>query len=117
MSQIKFRVWNEETQSFLFPNGQTDQKTGICSFELCMGCVKLKNFESTTIELFSGLFDVDGNDIYEGDILTLPPIGSMKEVFTLDTILDWNDYDDSPREYFKKLKVIGHIHQYQYLLK
>jgi hypothetical protein len=116
MSEIKFRVWSEETQSFLFPGGQADQKIGICSFVLCVGCVKLKNFESTVIEQFSGLLDVDGNDIYEGDILACPNCQSdPKWIFSSNTLLDWNT-DESPRDFFGDLKVIGNIHQYKYLL-
>lgn len=115
MSEIKFRVWNEETQSYLFLDGKVDQKIGICGFELCMGCVKLKNFEETIIEQFSGLTDVDGNDIYEGDILGCPNGQSdTKWIFSSDALLNWNT-DESPRDFFGDLKVVGNIHQYKYI--
>ena len=64
MREIKFRAWHEETKKYLyFDLLDTDQDYHISSGEYV-------NIDY--VEQFTGIFDKNGKEIYEGDILLDP---------------------------------------------
>ena len=62
MREIKFRVWDRKEKNFIFFNA---------FYGLYSQCDEAyMNLNLCRIEQYTGLKDMNGNDIYEGDIIT-----------------------------------------------
>lgn len=133
---MKYRIYNNATQSYeddylLSPSGDI-YKNG-------------KKVDDCIIELFTGVFDQDGKEIWEGDIIKsyddegmllyddISPVEFYKGSFHIVALYDltpielsnystiWikNGYKGNPQTslWLKDLEVIGNIHENKELLK
>ena len=123
MRTIKFRIWNGK--KILFPN----QITKYANCELGINYAKeytpegvyiLRNPSKIHLMQFTGLYDKNGKEIYEGDILE-DSLGRRKVVeyyqdgFWLNASLEGAEW--SLRLTHKSSKIIGNIYENAELLK
>lgn len=76
MRQIKFRVWDKNRRGFLYHSRNTiDSQNLWLSLEGALTSVTRPNheIENFIIQQFTGLKDVNGVDIYEGDFIEFIP--------------------------------------------
>lgn len=68
MREIKFRVWDNDADyiGYLYPDMTYMEGTGKCLID---DLGETLNMDDKTIELYTGIKDVDGVEIYEGDII------------------------------------------------
>lgn len=81
MRSIKFRVWDKNRRGFLFHSRNTiDSQNLWLSLEGTLTSVTRPNheIENFIIQQFTGLKDVDGVDIYEGDFVELWTVANQK---------------------------------------
>ena len=69
MRKIKFRIWDNLTNEMYY-----DALVGNCRGESTVPCVYLNEVgwthtDNCVVEQFTGLYDKNGTEIYEGDIL------------------------------------------------
>lgn len=120
LSEFDFRVWDKDEKCFLDPYTKSRAVVKNLPNE------KLLNLE---IELFTGLYDKNGNKIYEGDILYYFKDCSEGEVFKYQVLFKegafylFESYDgfvddeDLIAEFdLKELQVMGNIHENKELL-
>ena len=119
MRTIKFRGKARKTGEWFYGNLYVEDSFGcthICTYE--RGCLDV---DPDTVGQFTGLYDCDGKEIYEGDILDFN--GLTVEVrfvrgafaFLANGYLDDELYGDCRTDLFAK--VIGNIHDNPELLK
>ena len=102
MREIKFRAWKNGNGFAYDVQNEYDSepwgyKDGFVNCD-CFG--SLLNRDEIIIEQFTGLYDKNGKEIYEGDILSdlMPPNPGMQTSFGTVQVL-FGEYDDSEVEY------------------
>lgn len=128
-SRFKFRLWHHDRKEFLYPPLPFDssitcrtasgERTNIPAIITLDGRVYHEGvFQNVTIQQFTGIQDKNGNDIYEGDIITgnfdFGPVGFVKLTlpvqWTNDSGYQWNYWD------VNSIEVVGNTFQNQNLI-
>jgi len=140
MKEIKFRAWNSDSESMIYSDCDQDGDGFFWIDEdgIHAGYVEVKQPdhleppEPTTVEIedimqFTGINDMDGREVYEGDILDCAIIckkvvryNPEKAAFQYFPLNDNRDTYSSPLvkgDVDQCDKVIGNIHQNPELLK
>ena len=125
MRIIKFRAWDKEEKTMIYPDVKTNDETA--KYTLNAWCDS--ESDATVLMQFTGLTDKNGNEIYEDDIVNLilncKIIHTEKIVFSDGAFCIENFYDGIfyvPFHYYiedeKKyeFEVIGNIHDNPELL-
>lgn len=70
MKDFKVRIWNGKEQVMIYPGECFEWTISLCG-EIFRGTSpSIKDKENCEIMLFSGMRDINGTDIYEGDIVS-----------------------------------------------
>lgn len=147
LSDFDFRVWSNDENKFINKNCSVnflfDEKYEMEDWvklieytyddaeERCIGVSpSLYENDDVEIELFTGLYDKNGNKVYEGDILhysnchTNYEVYAFKVVFIEGTfnLVEFHDgsecYQDIMADFLStELEVVGNIHENEDLLK
>lgn len=125
--EIKFRVWDTENQEFFYPDElriQYNQIGWTADHYLDIDSYGTKP-EEYVLQQFTGLFDKNGKEIYEGDIIICrvedSQTGVLKKGYA--GIIHWNHSYFAVGEYKlfimddKALKVIGNVFENEELLE
>jgi len=113
MKNIKFRVWDKKAKWMLSWEDILEGKTGN-AWQFFMQAIKNKN-DRFPIMQFTGLTDMNGKQIYEGDILKHYKMGDFdkKEPIIGEVIFDSNGVSAGywPVGHLDKCEVIGNIYE------
>lgn len=125
MRDIKFRVWDNDTDymGYLYPDMTYMEGTGKWLID---DLGETLNMDDKTIELYTGVKDINGVEIYEGDLILAKSIEYEVEWFNTSfwaipysgvgssqPISNLYEYDGNNVE---KIEVIGNIHEDETLL-
>ena len=84
MREIKFRAWHEENKTMVnFDNNKLVMDVYQMNHLACL----MRGDYGDVLMQFTGLKDVNGADIYEGDIVAMPYIDPMDEIHYQDNFL------------------------------
>lgn len=121
MKNVKFKVWDKKLNMWSIDLMLMSEYGGLWSTRDGDELFR-ENEEDFDIELFTGLFDKNGKEIYEGDILHIPLVTGKYEV---NSAVEWIDkkccFRVNGMVEFGKFKtqyyeIIGNIHENPELL-
>jgi uncharacterized phage protein (TIGR01671 family) len=120
--EIKFRVWDIEKKCFI-PNHAWALLVNNQSFGVMM--IDWENYRegeyfydnAQILMQFTGLQDINGKDIYEGDILCVPHLEGTRHKVRM--VIEWNNDNAEFTKYNPKnaFEIIGNIYENPELLK
>jgi len=127
MREIKFRAWDNLNKKWML--GYDYKNLGGFSmvgevmmfgeYEKMLNSFSLKDLDKIVIEQFTGLFDKNGVEIYEGDIVTgtyykfgqkYNFTGEVKYVITAFKVVGAKSYNGMHQELNSIYEIIGNIH-------
>lgn len=119
MREFKFRAWDKEKAAWVSVGFSIIGEVTV--FDMLKG-YSIENFKNIEIMAFTGLKDVKGRDVYEGDIVSRP-YHDDKDDETIRALVKWNStfcgfepfFDQGPELYnnwaLMDFEVIGNIYQ------
>lgn len=118
--EIKFRAWDKENKVMIYPKGILFDGR-VVNFS----CGMLEPFEGCELMQFTGLYDKNGKEIYEGDILYIPSWKRKYKVvfeagmFRGKSICRWTESKASLATFQGEVgcKVIGNIYENSELIE
>jgi len=116
--EIKFRGKRKDNGEWLY--GYLGAEDQIIIWDNPNGISRIIQIIPETVGQFTGYNDIDGKDIYEGDILTYTSTGFVGEVIFLSpqfTLVNIARGDGHDLVLTADLKLIGNIHDNPKLLK
>lgn len=112
MREIKFRAWDKESETMVHPKGILFDGR-IVNFS----CGMLEPYGGYKLMQWTGLKDVNGEEIYEGDIVECFVNGNSYVSFKGGTYGLIFDYSFIPfSDVYGEMKVIGNIYEDKHLL-
>ncbi|WP_300560797.1 YopX family protein [Companilactobacillus sp.] len=124
---IKFRAWDKRTECYLYDiQDAYDTLSGFVKYddgenadynEDCFGA--FLNNKRYDVEQFTGLTDVNGNDIYVGDIVEATIDGAVQaDKYLVKNVWDPHVWTEESDGYYavSKMKVQGNVHENPELL-
>ena len=112
MRTLKYRVWNPnenqfEPDAWLYQNGKLDHDT-----------VYLAHMQNWIVSASTGIFDVDGKEIYEGDIVSFDNMRYSSILMTSPKIVEYDKGAfNIAHRLIENLKIVGNIYQNPNLVK
>ena len=128
MREIKFRVWDKKIKEYIVPEQfeilllANDKKTPICNLNLSNNIYDFYKAENIEVDMFTGLKDKKGKEIYEGDLVEISDsdddiICQVKYEYGSFILVkgEYTEYLGEVEERF--LEVVGNIHENKEFLK
>lgn len=129
MKNLKFRVWNKESNSFIVLGSAPDNYDFELSFRPKPRVIRRYlgeldgYYDNIVIQQFTGLYDKDGREIYEGDIIYIE--FNKKESFTRKVVFRYGYFGVERgnilkpallHQYQNRCKILGNIFENTELL-
>ena len=129
MREIKFRVWDKKIKEYIVPEQfeilllcSNDKKTPVCNLNLSNNIYDFYKAENIEVDMFTGLKDKKGKEIYEGDLVKL--LDTIDEIVCVvkyaygSYILENGEYTEYLGEVEERfLEVVGNIYENKEFLK